>query len=402
MSLYLWFALMLVVSSAWLTWFFYRPLKNNELDLEKSNIALGKQKQAELAQDLQRELIDEAVYEQAKDEIAQALAVEMTQTATPIETQKATPLWLILLIVFVFSIASVLIYQSMISHSITAQKATMATTLQAGKPPTLEESIVDMENHLSKNPDDAQAWRMLGLALHDFNKLDESLKAYERSYQLDPKSEVMLTEYASTLARFQDNQFRGRVSTLVREALEINPNNPDALYLAGWVALNAQQFDLTQLLWQKALSILPENQADRMTLQRMLDELTQMQNTNNKAPAQSQSDLQHQVTVNIVLSERLRQAEFKDHYLMVYVKAAQGRPMPIAIQKIKLKDFSGAVTLTDTNSVMPTSKLSQASKVLAVVRLSKSGSAMRQAGDIEAVSGMIDVKNNPNVDLELK
>jgi cytochrome c-type biogenesis protein CcmH len=86
---------------------------------------------------------------------------------------------------------------------------------------------------------------------------------------------------------------------------------------------------------------------------------------------------------------------------MVYIKAARGRPMPIAIQKIKLKDFTGTVTLTDENSVMPTRKLSQSSKVLAVVRLSQSGSAMRQADDIEALSQVIDVKDNPTVELKL-
>ena len=40
-------------------------------------------------------------------------------------------------------------------------------------------------------------------------------------------------------------------------------------------------------------------------------------------------------------------------------------------------------------------------KVLAVVRLSQSGSAMRQADDIEALSQVIDVKDNPTVELKL-
>jgi cytochrome c-type biogenesis protein CcmH len=53
--------------------------------------------------------------------------------------------------------------------------------------------------------------------------------------------------------------------------------------------------------------------------------------------------VQHQVVIKVILPERLRQAEFKEHYLMVYIKAVHGRPMPIAIQKIKLKDFTGTV-----------------------------------------------------------
>ncbi|CAB9542341.1 Cytochrome c heme lyase subunit CcmH [Bathymodiolus brooksi thiotrophic gill symbiont] len=394
MNLYGWFAMMLVISAVWLIWFLYRPLKGNILDLEKSNIALGKQKQAELEQDLQRDLIDESVFEQAKDEIAQVLAIEMTQTVTTVETQKPIAIWLSAMIVVFFSGASFFVYQALISQSITAQNAITAQTLQAQEPPTLAQSIVNIKKHLEENFDDEKAWRTLGLALFDANDLTQSLEAYERSYQLNPKDVTMLVEYASTLAKSQKNQFKGRVSTLVREALEINPDSPDALYLAGWVAINAQQLALAQMLWEKALSLLPENQADRASLQRMLDELAQIQNSNKV-------ESQHQVVIKVVLPERLRQAEFKEHYLMVYIKAARGRPMPIAIQKIKLKDFTGTVTLTDENSVMPTRKLSQSSKVLAVVLLSQSGSAMRQADDIEALSQVIDVKDNPTVELKL-
>ncbi|SGZ90840.1 Cytochrome c heme lyase subunit CcmH [Bathymodiolus thermophilus thioautotrophic gill symbiont] len=401
MSLYGWFAIMLAVSSVWLIWFLYRPLKGNTLDLEASNIALGKQKQTELEQDLQRDLIDDSAFEQAKDEIAQVLAVEMTQTITTVEAQKPIAIWLSVVLVAMLSGASLVVYQALTAQSITAQNATMAQTLQAQEPPTLMQSIVKIKKHLEENPDDAKAWKTLGLALFDADNLTQSLEAYERSYQLNPKDVGMLVEYASTLAKSQDNQFKGRVSTLVREALEINPNSTDALYLAGWVAANLQRLELTQMLWKKALSLLPENQAERMTLQRMLDELAQIQNNGVAESVKDKPAAQHQVVIKVALSEHLRQAKFKDYYLMVYVKAARGRPMPIAIQKIKLKDFTGIVTLTDANSVMPTRKLSQSSQVLAVVRLSQSGSAMRQADDLEALSQVIDVKDNPTVELKL-
>ena len=391
--MYLWFILMLVISALWLSWFLYRPLKTSAFNLEKSNIALGRQKQTELEQDLQNNLIDEQVFEQAKDEIVQTLSVEIEQThgttATD-DTQQSVSIGLIMLIVAFLFGASLLVYQSLTSYTTATE-----VRVQSEKVPTLAQSIARIKQRVEEKPDDVKAWRMLGLALFESGEVKPSLKAYERAYQLDPKNVGMLVEYASTLAVSQNNQFTGRVSSLVREALEINANSSDALYLAGWVALNAQQLDLAQKLWQKALSLLAENQPERGTLQRMLNELAQIQNKDAQ-PAQ-----QHQVTLNITLSERLHQAEFQNHYLMIYVKAARGRPMPIAIQKIQLKDFTGVVTLTDENSVMPTKKLSQSSKVLAVVRLSKSGSAMRQASDIEAVSQIIDVRDNPTVELKL-
>ena len=396
MSLYLWFGLMLVVSVLWLIWFLYRPLKTNALDLETSNIALGRQRQKELEQDLQGNLIDEQVFEQAKDEIAQTLSVEITQTNSAVNTSgQSVSIGLIVLIVAFLSGASVLIYQALSADSI--------VTAQAQEAPTLEQSIVKIKQRVAEQPDDAKAWRMLGLASFEMDDIKASLAAYEQAYQLDGNNVELLVEYASTLAIAQDNQFTGRVSTLVREALEIDPNEPNALNLAGWIAVGAQQLDLAQKLWQRTHALLPEGSAEKAALQQRLSELSQILTETIETPGVSIGDTseQHQVRIEITLSERLHQAQYQNHYLMVYVKAAQGRPMPIAIQKIKLKNFKGVVILTDENSVMPSKTLSQSAKVLAVVRLSQSGAAMRQTDDIEVVSQVIDIKDNPTVKLKL-
>ncbi|KAA0446732.1 MAG: c-type cytochrome biogenesis protein CcmI [Candidatus Thioglobus sp.] len=394
MSLYIWMVIMLLASLLWLIWFLYNPLKIDALDLEKSNIELGRQKQAELEQDLQDGLIDQSVFAQAKDEIAQVLAVEIGQTTTYPQQQKSPTIGLILLVAAFFLIAPLATYQLLTSN----ENAPMA----AEKTPTLTQRIADINQRLAQTPNDAKAWRLLGFALFESDKIDESLQAYQRSYQLDAKNAQMLTEYASTLAISQNNQFTGRVSTLVREALEIDKNLPDALYLAGWVAINAQQFELAQKLWKKAI-LLSKNKADKAVLQQILGELLQLQNAKTPKPTDAKKSLTaHQVTIKVALPQRLLKPEFEEHYLLIYIKAAQGRPMPIAIQKIRLKDFSGVVVLTDDDSIIPSRKLSQTSSVIAVARLSKSGSAMRQAGDIEALSPVIDVADNPIVNLELK
>ncbi|SMM98469.1 Cytochrome c heme lyase subunit CcmH [uncultured Candidatus Thioglobus sp.] len=391
-ELYLWFILMLIASTAWFLWFMMRPLKSSQFDLEKSNIALGKQKQKELEQDIERGLIDETAIAQAKEEIVQTLAVEIEQTKNSNDTAKqGISIGLASAIVVILVLASLSIYQAL-APEYKAQN-------QAGPTLTLAQSVVKLNKHLEQKPKDFDGWHTLAIALFELNKIDESLKAYERSYQINPKNAAMLIEYASTLAIAQDNQFSGRVSTLVREALEINRNAPDALYLAGWVAINAQQLELAQQLWEKAYSLLPEGRADRDTLQRMLIELVKTQQEG--APTQSETPLQHTVKISVELSEQLRQQKYQNHYLMIYVKAAKGRPMPIAIQKIRLKDFTGSVILTDANSIIPSNKLSQASTVIAVARLSKTGAAFRQVDDIQASSKVVNVADNPTINLQI-
>lgn len=391
MSMYLWFGLMIATSVLWTLWFFYRPLKDNRTDLESSNIELGKQKQLELEQDLEQGLINDGEFNKAVEEITQTLAIELNQTSVNLNKKQGTLWWAIILVLIALPATSLLTYNYLAPKHDVEKVASIAQVQNA--PLSLEQSVVKIKQGLVGDPNNADSWKILGLTYFELGQLEESLGAYERAYQLAPKDIGLLVEYASVIATSQNDQFVGRASTLVREALEINPNAPDALYLAGLVSVNAGQFDLAKKVWQRALSLLPQDHPDRTILENILVELAEIQ---------GEGIPQHQVTVNVDLSERLRQAEFSEYYLMVYIKAAQGRPMPIAIQKIKLKDFSGKVVLTDGNSVMPSSKLSQSSEVVAVVRLSQSGSAMKQANDVQVLSPVINVRDNPTVNLQVE
>ena len=392
MSMYIWFALMIAVSAVWLIWFLLRPLKNNLFNLENSNIALGKQKQTELQQDLQLDLIDESVFDQAQDEITQTLAVELTQSSSGVGTVKnGSSIWLAGLSVVFISILSLGIYKAL-SPEVSTQVPALDTQIMSL---SLEESVVKIQDHLLDKPNDADAWKMLGLTYFELNNLDESLKAYEKSYQLNQRNPRLLVEYASAIATKNDDSFSGRPMELIKQALELEPDAPDALYVAGMFAVSIQNFDLAKALWQRSLSSLPLDSPDRSVLTEVLAELSSFTGEGDPQTA-------HSVAVRVTFSDQILASRSKDDYVMIYIKAAQGRPMPIAIQKIQLKDFTGVVELTDDDSVMPTRKLSQSEEVIAVVRLSQSGSAMKQASDIQVLSKVINVRDNPTVNLQVE
>jgi len=68
--------LMIVLSSIFLAWFLYRPIRVNLSD-EDSNIRINQQRQNELASDMSLGLIEEAYYQEAEDEIIGTLASEL-------------------------------------------------------------------------------------------------------------------------------------------------------------------------------------------------------------------------------------------------------------------------------------------------------------------------------------
>jgi len=156
-------------------------------------------------------------------------------------------------------------------------------------------------------------------------------------------------------------------------------------------AASVQDFELAKALWNKALNALPEQSSDRQALVSILQELSRVESGN----------ISNTVTVKVEISDKILAARSADDYLMIYAKATQGRPMPIAIQKLPIKAFTGQIVLSDMNSVMSEKLLSQYDEALVVVRISTTGSAMKQADDLQVVSEVVRIADNPIVTLKL-
>ena len=386
MSMTIWFGVMLALSIAWAVWFLKRPLADNGVDLEQSNIDIGKQKKLELQADLAQGLIDQEQFEQALEEISNTLALELKQADSKILTKSNANIWIVVVVVLL-PIFTISVYQNLSNYTPTSKSAAIDLP-----PLTLDQSVVKIEQHLKENPQDVKAWKMLGLSYFDLNKIEESLKAYEKAYQIDSSDPRLLVEYASALISANDDQFTPKPMGFIKKALEIEPNAPDALYLAGLFAANAQDFKLAKTLWNKALSALPEQSVDRQALVSILAELSRVES----------GDISNTVTVNVVISDEILASRSADDYLMIYAKAAQGRPMPIAIQKLPIKAFNGQIVLSDMNSIMSDKLLSQHDKAIVVVRISATGGAMKQADDLQVASEIITIADNPSVTLNLK
>jgi cytochrome c-type biogenesis protein CcmH len=72
--------------------------------------------------------------------------------------------------------------------------------------------------------------------------------------------------------------------------------------------------------------------------------------------------------------------------LFVFAREMNGPPMPVAIVRATKKDLPFAFRLDDSTSMMPSRKLSDVGMVVIVARISKSGQAMPQSGDLEGMS----------------
>ena len=331
-------------------------------------------------------MIDQEQFDQALEDISSTLALELNQAHTKISNQSNVNIWagVVIVLLPVFAIS---VYYNLSNYTPVSQAAVSADS----QPLSLEQSAANIKQHLNDNPGDFDAWKMLGITYFELGKVNLSLDAYEQAYQINSQDPRLLVEYASAMISANDDQFVGRPVNLIKQALELDPNAPDALYLAGMFAVSVQDFELAKALWNKALTVLPEQSSDRQALVSILQELSRVESGN----------ISNTVTVKVEISDKILAARSADDYLMIYAKATQGRPMPIAIQKLPIKAFTGQIVLSDMNSVMSEKLLSQYDEALVVVRISTTGSAMKQADDLQVVSEVVRIADNPIVTLKL-
>jgi cytochrome c-type biogenesis protein CcmH len=102
------------------------------------------------------------------------------------------------------------------------------------------------------------------------------------------------------------------------------------------------------------------------------------------APA-TESSAAH-VVVNVALDPKYKDSVAPNDTLFVFAKAQHGPPMPLAIARLTAAQLPATVTLTDAMGMVPSLTLSKFPQILVGARISKSGNASAQSGDLQTLS----------------
>ena len=262
------FILMIVISSLFLAWFLYRPVKSNLSD-DDSNIAINKQRQAELEIDFNQGHIESAQYQEAESEIISTLASELK--SSPAKNINIEPLKWITLIVLSIGILSLLVYSQLAPKIIPNSDAPLT------EPLSMSESIQKLQDYLIENPNDFQALKMLGLAQVGTGNIDSSIESFERAFEVNPNDIDLLLQFASAIAANQNGMFYGKSQTLIEKALSLDPQSIQVLYFAGIVSAHQSDLDGAIGYWQKALYLMPDSHPDRNIIEEALSTVLNLQ-----------------------------------------------------------------------------------------------------------------------------
>lgn len=238
--------------------------------------------------------------------------------------------------------------------------------------PQLAAMMDKLEKHLQQHPDDAQGWLLLARSRNATGEPQLAVKAYQKVVALQPKDANLLVEYANALGIAHGQDLSGQPEALIQQALQLDADNENALFLAGEAALQAGRNAEAVQYWTRLENRQPPN-ADGLA------ELKAMIARAKGAPAPVAA-----ISGSVAISPALAAKVVPTDTVFVFARAgAGGPPMPIAVVRSSAATLPVTFTLDDSDAMTPQTRLSQFANVNLYARISRTGSANVEPGDLQ-------------------
>ncbi len=130
----------------------------------------------------------------------------------------------------------------------------------------VENMVANLAARLEKEPDNFEGWLMLGRSYKAMRRFGEAEKAFDRAAPLLEKDAQLLAVYADVVAANAGGSFDGKPLALIEKALKVDPNNLQALWLAGSAAFAGGRFGQAVTTWERLLKLLPPESEDAKQL----------------------------------------------------------------------------------------------------------------------------------------
>lgn len=121
--------------------------------------------------------------------------------------------------------------------------------------------IAGLQRRLESNPNDPEGWMLLARSYNSIGQPAEALRAYRRAIDHGVENATMYAQYADLLAS-ERRSLLGEPERLIRKALELEPDNAYALWLAASAAQESGDLNTALKHWEHLHSTLEPGSED--------------------------------------------------------------------------------------------------------------------------------------------
>jgi len=368
--------------------------KDNSVARDAANLEILRDQIAEMDADLKNGLLTPELHEQGRRELQARLMEEVGDNKGSEVSGKPHPLKILAIALAVLlPLASVGLYLKIGNPNAFLPQAALGT----GGIVRDEAGLNALEQRSAQNPNDPEVLLMLARSYVELGRYADGARKYDSLVKLVPDEPMLWADYADALA-MTHNTLVGAPTKLLDRALQLDPNFAKALALSGTAAMERGDFVAAIQHWEKLLKQLQPGSEDARMIEEGLKQarLFLAQSRGGKAaPALDQinepvSKVQaagnERITGTVTLDDALKSQADPNDTLFVLARAAQGPKMPLAILRKQVKDLPVRFSLDDSMAMSPQMKISDFDQVVVIARISKSGKAMPQPGDLQGMS----------------
>ena len=376
-------------------------------DRNEINLAIVKEQLAEVENRLQRGEIGDQEWRDERLRLERDLAIALQNEGSSSDRGQ----WLIWPLAASVPIAAGAIYialgtpvaiQLPMQSPIQSPHPVVNNTPQQEQAPDMRVVIERIQERVAQQPEDAEAWFMLGRAYMNTGEFDNASQAIRRSLELDPDNVDVMVRLADALAMSRNGQMLGEPTELLERALKVAPRHPQALWLLGLAQREQGALNDAIASWETLLTLLesdPASQQDvRQLIARARAELQGSAATDTAASGAEPAGTS--LTVSVESGIDLNEID-PGTTVFVYARAMQGPPMPLAVVRRTVADLPFTVTLTEGDAMVAGMGLGTVDQLIVGARIARSGQAIAKTGDVMGEVQGIDHRDGRQVSISI-
>ena len=283
--------------------------------------------------------------------------------------------------VFIVPVAASVMY-AMLGQPMALNPAALQADSEHGgavSPEKMTEMATALMRRLQEDPNQVDGWAMLARVQRARELFEESDEAYKKALALS-KDDNLAIEHAEVLAQKNQGSFAGQPWAIIQRVLTTDPQHLNALLLAGSASYSEMNYRSALRFWERAREVVEPDSPDAPELNRAIAQTREKMGLPD-APvrsAVSTARISGRVSVIKELADKIAPTDT----VFVFATPVSGSRMPLAIVKTTADKLPFDFVLDDSTSMNPAAKLSSMTEVTVKVRISKSGQAMAQPGDL--------------------
>jgi cytochrome c-type biogenesis protein CcmH len=364
---------------------------------DKANVQLYREHLGDLQQQFERCEINQQQFDQLKFELERSLLVDNSEVAVESSMNPMVKPWLLVVLAALLLVVSTAMYRSLGASQDLEILQLLEDSAQSqvfDNPELLEqkrsETLAKIDQRLKQDPDNYFYWTLSARLHSAAEEYNEALQAYRRALMMSPDDVTLLEEMLQASYMSTSGKFSPELRDIIDRILQLKPNNLPVTGLSARLAMESGNYSLAIEQYQAVLKALPaENdtaksiRADIEFAQRALVESGQSNRVDALSDAESASGETSGPALQISISLADGLTANQGATLFVIARKPNVQGPPLAVKRLTLTTLPIDVRLDDSNTMLPGTSLSDVASLELIVRISQSGSPIKQPGDLQ-------------------